>query len=387
MVIPIKYNFLSVLARKVSTGMTVLSIALVVFIFVSVMALANGLETALVSTGEPLNVLVMRRGSGSELSSAVSRGALQMLKYLPGVHAGPDGEPEVSPEVFVIVNLPKGAGGEVANVALRGVSPAGVAMRPQWRLVEGQMFQPGLREVVVSRTISNRYAHARVGDQMRLGKDEWKVTGVFEAGNTAFDSEIWADVNQVSTAFNYPDYSSVLLRADDRAAAGEIAGRITSDRGNDLMAQPESEYYEAQAWGATPIKVMGMFIAVMMGVGACFAAMNTMYAAVTYRTREIATLRVLGFKRRSILVSFLMESLLVALTGGALGCLLALPINLLTTGTTNLQTFSEVAFAFRTSPGVLLTGMVFALLIGLFGGYFPARQAARQTPAMALRKA
>jgi putative ABC transport system permease protein len=385
--IPIKYNFLSILVRKVSTTMTVLSIALVTFIFVSVMALANGLETALVSTGEPLNVLVMRRGSGSELSSAVSHNALQVLKYLPGIHAGSDGEPEVSPEVFVIINLPKGAEGEVANVALRGVSPAGIVMRPQWHLVEGRMFQAGLQEVVVSRMISNRFPHAKLGDQIRLGKAEWKVAGIFEAGHTAFDSEIWADVNQVATAFNYSAYSSVLLRANDASATREIVSRIESDRSNDLMAQPESEYYEAQAWGATPIKLMGMFIAVLMGIGACFAAMNAMYAAVTYRTREIATLRVMGFKRRNILLSFLMESLLVALTGGVLGCLLALPINLLTTGTTNLQTFSEVAFAFRTSPGLLLTGMLFALLIGLFGGFFPARQAARQTPAMALRKA
>jgi len=385
--IPIKYNFLSILVRKVSTTMTVLSIALVIFIFVSVMALANGLETALVSTGEPLNVLVMRRGSGSELSSAVSHDALQVLKYLPGIHAGSNGEPEVSPEVFVIINLPKGADGEVANVALRGVSPAGIVMRPQWHLVEGRMFQAGLPEIVVSRMISNRFPHAKLGDQIRLGKAEWKVAGIFEAGHTAFDSEIWADVNQVSTAFNYSAYSSVLLRANDRSATKEIVSRIESDRSNDLMAQPESEYYEAQAWGATPIKLMGMFIAVLMGIGACFAAMNAMYAAVTYRTREIATLRVMGFKRRNILLSFLMESLLVALTGGVLGCLLALPINLLTTGTTNLQTFSEVAFAFRTSPGLLLMGMLFALLIGLFGGFFPARQAARQTPAMALRKA
>ena len=387
MKIPIKYNLLSILVRKVSTIMTVLSIALVTFIFVSVMALANGLETALVSTGESLNVLVMRKGSGSELSSAVTRSALQVLKYLPGIRAGSNGEPEVSPEVFVIVNLPKGAEGEVANVALRGVGPAGIAMRPQWRLVEGRMFQPGLPEVVVSRTISNRFANTKLNDQIRLGKAEWKVTGIFEAGHTAFDSEIWADVNQVATAFNYTDYSSVLLRGNDQSAIKEIISRIEGDRSSDLMAERESEYYEGQAWGATPIKLMGMFIAVLMGIGACFAAMNAMYAAVSYRTKEIATLRVMGFKRRNILLSFMVESLVVALTGGVLGCLLALPVNLLTTGTTNLQTFSEVAFAFRTSPVLLLMGMVFAVGIGLLGGFFPARQAARLTPAMALRKA
>lgn len=386
MAIPFKYNFLSMLVRKVSTLMTVFSIALVVFIFVSLMALANGLETALVTSGDPLNVLVMRRGSGSELSSAVTRDALQVVKYVPGIKAGADGEPEASAEVFVVVNLPKANEGEVANVAFRGVSPAGIGMRPQMRVVEGRMFQPGLREVIVSRTIANRYPGAKLDGQLRLGKDNWKVVGIFEAGNTAFDSEIWADVNQVANDFNYPAYSSVLLRATDETGVKSIIQRIESERNFSLMAQPESEYYEAQTSGVGPIKAMGLFIAVIMGIGACFAAMNTMYAAVGFRTREVATLRVLGFRRRGILIAFLAESLLVALTGGLLGCLLTLPINRLTTGTTNLQTFSEVAFAFRTSPVLLLGGMLFALLIGLLGGFFPARQAAKQSPALALRK-
>jgi putative ABC transport system permease protein len=385
MAIPLKYNYLSLLKRRVSTLMTVLSIALVVFIFVSVMALANGLETALVTTGDPLNVLVMRQGSGSELSSAVSREALQVLKYLPGVRKSANGEPVASPEVFVIVNLPKEDGG-IANVAVRGTSQAGVEMRPQWKLVEGRMFQPGLREVVVSRTIANRFPGVHLGSQVKLGRALWSVVGIFDAKGTAFDSEVWGDVNQIAGDFNYQAYSSVLLGAQDAAAVKEIKARIVADKSNDLSAQPESEYYAQQTWAAGPIKLMGMFIAVVMGIGACFAAMNTMYAAVSYRTKEIATLRVLGFKRRSVLLSFLAESLLVALVGGAIGCLLTLPVNKLTTGTTNLQTFSEVAFAFRTSPFLLLIGMGFATAIGLFGGIFPAREAARQVPALALRK-
>lgn len=385
MAIPLKYNYLSLLKRRVSTLMTVLSIALVVFIFVSVMALANGLESALVTTGKPTNVLIMRQGSGSELSSAVPRDALQVLRYLPGVRKGSNGEPAAAPEVFVIVNLPK-QDGSIANVAVRGSSQAGVEMRPQWGLVEGRMFQPGLREVVVSRTVAARFPDARLGSQVKLGRALWNVVGVFDAKGTAFDSEIWGDVNQVAGDFNYQAYSSVLLGAEDAAAVREIVSRTAADKSNDLSAQAESDYYAQQTWAAGPIKLLGMFIAVVMGIGACFAAMNTMYAAVSYRTREIATLQVLGFKRRNVLLSFLAESLLLALIGGAIGCLLTLPVNKLTTGTTNLQTFSEVAFAFRTSPMLLLIGMAFAAAIGVFGGVFPARQAAQQSPALALRK-
>jgi len=386
MAIPLKYNLRSLLQRRVSASMTILSIAFVVFIFVSVMALANGLEAALVSSGDALNVLVLRRGSGSELSSSVPNAALQVIKYLPGVAVNASGEPEVSAEVFVIINLPKGNEGEVANVAIRGVSAAGFQIRPQMRLVAGRQFQPGLHEVIVSRTLSKRFANMNVGDQLRLGKANWTVTGIFDAGNTTFDSEIWADVNQVISDFKYQTYSSVLLRAKDQAALRDLSQRIESDRTYNLMAQSERDYYEGQAWAAAPIKAMGLFIAIVMGIGACFAAMNTMYAAVTYRKQEIAALRVLGFKRRNILFSFLTEAMLVSLTGGILGCLLSLPINKLTTGTTNWQTFSELAFAFRTSPQLLIAGMIFAALIGLFGGVFPARQAARQLPAAALRK-
>jgi putative ABC transport system permease protein len=386
MAIPLKYNFRSMLLRKVSTIMTALSIALVVFIFVSVMALAGGLETALVSSGEPLNVLVLRRGSGSELSSSVPRSALQVIKYLPGIKMDAGGEPQVSAEVFAIINLPKDGEGQIANIAIRGVSPAGIDLRPRLRIVDGRIFQQGLREVIVSRTVSQRFPKAALGNTLRLGKADWKVVGIFEAGNTSFDSEIWADVNQVADDFNYQAYSSVLLQATDHNSLEAISRRVESDRSYNLAAQEEREFYERQTWAAAPIKALGFFIAIVMGIGACFAAMNAMYSAVSYRTKEIATLRVLGFKRRSILVSFLVESMLVALVGGVLGSLLTLPINTLTTGTTNLQTFSELAFAFRTSPLLLTVGLGFAALIGLMGGIFPARQASRQTPAAALRK-
>lgn len=386
MVIPLKYNLRSVLVRRVSTLMTVLSIALVVAVTIGVMALATGLETALVSSGDPLNILVRRRGADSELSSFVTRDAWQVLRYLPGVAIHSNGEPVASADVVVVINLPKRGSDQGANVTIRGLSPMGMVLRPQIRLVEGRMFRAGLREVIVSRRLSERFQHTSLGDRLRFGKGEWTVVGLFDAGQTAFDSEIWTDVNQLASDYNRQFYSSVLLRAVDAAAARDIIARVENERRYNLMAEPETEYFREQTRAAGPIKAMGMFIAFILGIGACFAAMNTIYAAVTYRTREIATLRVLGFGKGSILLSFIVESVLLALAGGVVGCLLVLPINGVTTGTANWQTFSEIAFAFRVTPRLLLAGMVFASLIGLFGGFFPARQAARQVPALALRQ-
>jgi len=387
MVIPFKYNLRSLLVRRVSTVMTTLSIALVVAVFMSIMALAGGLETALVSTGDPLNVLVRRRGSDSEMSSYFSREVLQDLRFVPGVQTGPGGEQMASGEIVIIINSPKRGEQQGVNVTVRGVSPTGLRLRPQMRIVQGRMFQPGLREVIVSSRISERFQNAGLGDQLPFGKTEWNVVGIFEAGNTAFDSEAWVDVNQLANDFNRQAYSSLLLKATDEAAMKEMINRIENDRRYNLTAQREIEYYQEQTRAAGPIKFMGMFIAVIMGIGAAFAAMNTMYAAVANRTQEIATLRVLGFKQRNVLLSFLTESLLLALIGGAIGCVLVLPINGITTGTANWRTFSEIAFAFRITPRLLLTGMAFAALMGLFGGIFPARQAAKQTPAAAMREA
>lgn len=260
-------------------------------------------------------------------------------------------------------------------------------MRPQVRVVEGRMFQQGLPEIIVSRNISNRFQNAGIGDSIHFGKSDWKVTGLFEAGNTAFDSEIWADYNQVGAEFNRQSSSSVLLSATSQAVVPSIIDRIEKDRRYNLMAQSETAYYAEQTGAAAPIKAMGTFIALVMGIGACFAAMNTMYAAVTYRTQEIATLRILGFKRRNILLSFLTESLLLAMVGGIMGCLLVLPVNGITTGTANWQTFSELTFAFQITPNLLLDGLLFAFLMGLLGGILPARQASKQLPAAALREA
>ena len=322
MAVPLKYNFRSLFRRRVSTLMTVLSIALVVAIFMGVMALATGLERALVESGGPLNILVRRQGSDSEMSSFVSREALQTLKYLPGV-ATLEAEPVVSPEIVVVINLLKRGEEQGANVTIRGLSEIGLNMRHQVQVVEGLMFQPGLREVIVSQSIRERFQSTEIGDSMRFGKGDWKVVGIFDGGRTAFDSEIWTDYNQVASDYNRQSSSSILLRANDEASVQRIIDRVENDRRYNLIAQPEISYYEEQTKTAAPIKAMGIFIAVVMGIGACFAAMNTMYSAVAFRTKEIATLRILGFKKGSILLSFLTEAMLLALatvSGAAAFC-------------------------------------------------------------------
>lgn len=385
MAIPLRYNLRSLLVRRVSTLVTVLSIALIVTIFVGVMALANGLETVLTSTGNPLNVIVLSRGSGGELLSSVPREALSVVKFLPGVQAE-GGDPAASAELVTVNPLPKRGDELNSNLTIRGISPQGLGLRPQIRIVEGRMLRPGLREVLVSSSVARKFQNAGLGEKLQFGKGDWQVVGVFDANNTAFGSEVWVDVNQLANDFGRQTYSSILLRASSEAAAREIISRVEADASYNLTALPEVEYYKDLTRVALPLKALGFFIALVMGVGACFAAMNTMYAAVTYRTQEIATLRTLGFKKRNILLSFMFESLLLALAGGVLGCLLTLPINGVTTGTINMQTFSEVAFAFRVSPWLLLIGMIFSTLIGLFGGIFPARYAARQAPAAVMRE-
>ncbi len=247
------------------------------------------------------------------------------------------------------------------------------------------MFRPGLREVIVSRSISNRFKGAKLGDQIKIGRSMWSVVGILDAARTAYDSEIWADYNEVSGEFERPIYSSLLARVSDDSAVNSIREKLSADRRIQLDVFRQGEYFEAQASSALPIKILGYLIASIMAIGSSFAVMNTMYAATAYRTREIATLRVLGFKRRNIMLSFMLESMLLALLGGILGCILALPMNGISTGTSNFITFSEVAFAFRVTPALMLQGIAFAVIMGTLGGFLPARLAARLTIVRALR--
>ena len=385
MAIPLKYNLRNLVVRRVSTLMTVGTIALVVAVFVALMALANGLNSAFKTTGSPENVLVLRQGSQTETSSGVSKEAFQVIQTIPGIARDREGKPMASAEGVIIVNLPRRSG-ESTNVTLRGVSETAFAMRPGIKLVAGRMFRPDIGEAIVSRTVADRFSNAALGQSLQLGKRTFAVVGVFDAGGTAFDSEIWSSINDVADAFDRSGYSSVLVRAENVATRDQVVNRIEAEQRLKLEAKPELKYYEEQTSTSGPIRGLGIFVAVIMGIGACFGGMNTMYAAVAHRTREIGTLRALGFSKLSILTSFVIESMILALIGGVIGCLLALPVNGIATGTMNFRTFSEVAFSFRITPDLLVSALIFSLVLGFIGGLLPSRLAARMPITRALRE-
>jgi putative ABC transport system permease protein len=329
---------------------------------------------------------VLRKGSNSELGSSVTREAFQVLKAKSGLAANDDGEPMASPEIVTVINLPSVDSPNGMNVTLRGLGAMGIEMR-QVKLAGGRWFQAGQREVVVGKSVAKRYPNARPGKSLRFGRGEWQVVGVIDAGDSAINSEIWGDLNQISADFNRQEaLNSVLIRATDAAAVRALVNALNDDRQLNVTSLQEREYYERQTSAGAPLQFFGMLVAVIMAIGSSFAAMNTMYAAVARRAMEIGTLRVLGFSRGSILFSFLLESLLLASIGGVLGCLLALPLNGVTTGIGSFVTFSEIAFNFHVSPSAMLAGIVFALLVGGLGGFFPARNAARKEILTALRE-
>ena len=386
MAIPISYNIRNLKLRKGLTIMTALGIALTVTTVVFLMALLAGLKRAFVTSGDPLNVLVLRKGSTAELSGGFDAALFPTLKDLAGIAKDSHGEPMASGEWVVVIVLPRRDGTGEVNVTVRGMMPDGLEMRPAVRLAEGRWFTPGQREVVVSKSIQRRFANCNVGDTIQFGKGPWKVVGIFDAGGSAYDSEVWGDVNQMASDFDRQGgFASAYLRATDPAAANALKNAVSDDQRLKLDGMLETDYYEKQTRSGGPIRFVGFLVACIMGVGSIFAAMNTMYAAVAYRSREIATLRVIGFSRPSILTSFVFESLLLALLGAVVGIVLMLPFNGMTTGTSNAVTFSEVVFSLRMTPMVVLTAIIFALVMGFFGGLFPAYHAARQNILTALR--
>lgn len=389
MAIPLKYNIRNLFVRKITTGLTVLGIGLVVAVFLSVMSLSEGLTRVFKASGSTRNVLVLRQNSQSEVQSGISRNQVPLIVTLPGIEKDIDGNPLASSELVVMLNLKKIDGG-ASNVTLRGISEKSPLLRPQFKLIEGRMFRPGLSEVIVSKGISQRFKNCRLGDTIHFGVYKWKVVGIFDAGGTAPDSEIWTDVEGAMNSFKRPNYSSVLVQTIDWASRDQFIAALAGDPRLALEGKVERTYYDEQTSTADPIKFFGILIGVIMAIGAGFGAMNTMYAAVSTRTKEIATLRVLGFSRLAILTSFIVEALCLALLGGFLGCLfgiLAVELALSgVTGTTNFTTFSEVVFAFRLTPKILLTGIILSLFIGLFGGILPATQAAFTKIILALRQ-
>jgi putative ABC transport system permease protein len=394
MAIPISYNIRNLRLRKGLTVMTALGIALTVTTAIFLMALVAGLDRAFVSSGSNLNVLVLRKGSEAELSGGFDATLFPTLKTLPGIAKDSHGEPMASGEWVVVIVLPRKDGTGEVNVTVRGMMPDGLEMRqlpgangkPSVKLAEGRWFQPGQREVVVSKSVRDRFAQANIGDSMQFGKGSWKVVGVFDAGGSAYESEVWGDVNQMASDFDRQGgFASAYLRATDPVSAEALKNRVSDDQRLKLEGMLENEYYAKQTSSGTPIKVIGWVVGVIMAIGSIFAAMNTMYAAVAYRGREIATLRVIGFSRPAILTSFVLESLLLALLGALVGILLMLPFNGMQTGTSNAVTFSEVVFALRITPAVATRAIIFALIMGFVGGLAPAWHAARQNILAALR--
>ncbi len=390
MAIPIAYNFRNLAVRKTTTIMTALGIALTVAVLLAILALVNGLRTVLGSTGDPLEVLVLRKGSDTELVSNFSRQGFQDIKFKPGIARSPSGEPLASLEMVTVINLVSVDAPDGINVTVRGLSPTGIEMRKKrknLKLQAGRWFETGRREVVVGQSIIKRFPDAQLGKKLRFGTGDWDVVGVMSAGQSVTNSEIFADLNQLGTDFHRTEVlSSALVRATDPVAADALVKDLSNDQRLNVSALLEKDYYAKQTNSAAPIRYLGLFVSMIMAVGSSFAAMNTMYAAVARRSREIGTLRVLGFGRGSILFSFFAESVLLSALGGLMGCLLVLPLNGVTTGIGNFATFSETAFNLRISPQIMATGVVFAMLLGALGGVFPAWSAAKKQIVVALRE-
>ncbi len=388
MLIPINYNINYLVMRWSSTIMTAMTFALVVAVFVIVMSLAQGLEEAFVSSGNPLNVLILRPGVQSEGQSTLQIDRYQIIRNLQGIAKDEAGEPLVAAEVLVLVNKPKNdKEGKPSNLQIRGIHPQSLKLRPEIKIIEGRMFTPGLREVIVSKSVSNRFRNMKIGDQTHLGKGPATIVGIFDGRGTAFDSEMWADYQELMQEFDRTGYNTAVVRAVDAAAVEAISKQVEDDPRLKLNGKTEADYYEEQTRASTPLKAFGSFLAIMMSIGACFAGMNTMYANVANRTREIGTLRVLGFSPIAILVCFLIESVLLALIGGVLGCLLAWPMNNIATGTTNFTgSFSEVIFYFTISWKLWGYGLIFAGIMGVIGGLLPAYTASREPILSALKR-
>jgi putative ABC transport system permease protein len=386
MKLPITYNLRNLVVRKTTTVMTALGIGLTVAVLAADLALVTGLRNAFRASGDPLNVLVFRKGGTSELNSVVTREGYQNLKFKPGIARNARNEPLASLEMVTVINLRSPEIPEGRNVNLRGLLPTGFELR-NVGIAEGRWFRAGQREVVVGKAVAGKYSTARIGRQLRFGKGLWTVVGVMDAGQSAVNSEIWADLNQIAGDFNRDNaLSAVLVRAPDEAGVPALINSVNDDQRLNMTARTEREYFDAQTVSAAPVEFLGIFVSIIMAIGSSFAAMNTMYAAVARRAREIGTLRVLGFSRGSILLSFFFESLLLALAGGALGILLVLPLNNITTSVGSFVSFSEINFNFHVSPPVMATGIVFALVVGALGGVLPARMAARKEILTALRE-
>ena len=386
MSIPLAYNLRNLRERKTSTVMTSLGLGLTVAVLLSVLALVEGLRETFRASGDVSHILVLRKGASTELISNLKRSSYDALKFKTGIARDASGAPMASLEVVTVINLESPEHPEGMDVNFRGLTPLGIEMRRGISISQGRWFRLGQREAVVGQSVAKRYPMVGLGGKIRFGRGNWQVVGIMRWGHSAINSEIFCDLNQLAADDNRADVlSSVLLRAIDPVAKAALIRNLKDDQRLNVDALSETEYYDRQTGSSAPVFLVGMLVAGIMSVGSSFAAMNTMYAAVAHRSKEIATLRVLGFSRRAILASFLVESLLLALLGGIVGCVLVLPLNNLTSGIGNFSTFSETTFQFRVTPAIMGTGMLFALFMGVLGGLLPARNAAVKEIVVALR--
>ena len=388
MAIPFSYIARNMVARRLTTVLTAGGMALVVYVFATVLMLAAGLEQTLVATGQDDNVVVIRRSAQTEVQSGVPRLQAGIVESLPQVAVAENGQPLVSKEPVVLINLPKRATGKAANVVIRGVTEAGLTLRPQVRIVEGRMFQPGTAEVVAGRSIADGFQGAGLGETLRFASRDWTVVGVFDAGHTGFDSEIWGDAEQMLQAFRRPGFSSMLFRLNDPEQFDDVKTAIENDPRLTLEAKREKRFYAEQSEALSKfISYLGTAISIIFSIGAVIGAAITMYASVASRTGEIGTLRALGFSRGAILAAFLGEALLLGLLGGVVGLLGASAMQALSISTTNFQTFAEIAFSFTLTPRIVVVSLIFAMAMGFVGGFLPAARAARMKIVDALRAA
>jgi putative ABC transport system permease protein len=386
--LPVRYNIRNLQIRWATTSMTAFATALVVWASVLTFGLADGLERALRISGDEFDLIVLRKGGNDEMSSGVEQAVAREVSSLDGIAIDDQGRPMCSSEFVTILTKPRRGDGGTTNLVVRGLEEAGRGLRPGFKILEGgRMYESGKNEAITSLQVARRFRDTAIGEQLDINNVMFRIVGHFEAGGSAAESEVWTDVKDLTSARRTPGaVSSVNLRARDVAARDAIVKRIEDDEQFNLKVVTERKYYEDQMTAAIFIKIVGYFIAGFLTVGAMFAAANAMYAAVASRAREIGTLRALGFSRRSILLSFMLESLVICLIGGAIGCLGTLPFNGISTGTLNWSTFSELTFAFNFGPQVLMEGVIMALTMGIVGGLFPAVRATRMNIVKALRE-
>jgi ABC-type lipoprotein release transport system permease subunit len=389
MKIPFSYTWRSLWARRLTTALTLTGLALVAFVFAAVLMLSRGVENTMIETGSPDNAIILRKSATSELVSQIDRDHANIIKTFPEVALLPDGKPYASTETFVVINLLKHGSNDMGNVSVRGVSPEAKQLRPQVTLKEGRWFTFGTQEIVVGTSVAERFQKASIGDRIAFGGTSWTIVGIIDGQGSAFDSEVWGDASQIMSVFNRPVYSIVLLRLRSVEEFDALKLRVEQDpRTSYTEVKREQVFYREQSQAlAGFIKGLGLVVTVIFSIGAMIGAMITMYAAVANRTREIGTLRALGFRRRSVLSAFLIESILLSIVGGLVGVSLASFMSLVKISTTNFGTFSELAFGFALAPDIIVSTLIFAVVMGIVGGFLPAVRASRLNILTALRSA